>query len=122
MHKMQIYVATPYTHANPDVVAQRYDAAMDFVAWLLNNSPTVVPFSPILYCHPMAKVHKLPTDADYWWDFNRTIIDRSEGVYLLKMEGWELSYGIKKELEYCKRQSIHVQNWVPISPTNYQVE
>ena len=43
------YIASPYTHADPEVVAHRVSDTEKCVKAIIENYTDVVPFSPILY-------------------------------------------------------------------------
>ncbi len=98
------YVASPYSHPDADVREHRYNEAMRATAWLLRTDPNLIAFSPIVYCHPMARRHALPTDAQYWKAFNEGIMTLSDRIYFLRLPGWEDSIGFKMEHDWAMDQ------------------
>lgn len=96
-----IYVASPYTHDNPVVEIKRFLLTEQFCALQMRNCKPV--FSPIVYCHELAKKYKLPTDADYWWGFNETFLRRSDELCVLMLKDWQKSKGIELETEWWKQ-------------------
>jgi hypothetical protein len=93
-----IYLATPYTHADPTIVEKRYEEAMAYTHYLLERKRWV--YSPIVHCHELAKRHSLPTDFDYWRRYNYHILSRCDELYVLGIEGWRESKGVRAELEF----------------------
>jgi hypothetical protein len=97
-----IYIASPYTSVLPNknginVMQRRYEVVMEFVA----NNLEMPFFSPILYCHEMAKKYELPKTFGYWQKLNHHYIDISTEVWVLKMNGWEESKGVSDEIQYA---------------------
>ena len=92
-----IYLASPYSHDKATVRRQRYHLAQKCVGHLmLRNIPV---FSPIVHCHNVAISHKLPLDAEYWWNYNRQFLRRSNQLLILAIDGWRESAGVKQEAE-----------------------
>lgn len=93
-----IYVISPYSHSNPEIIEQRYIDTVNFVIYLAKKN--IVVFSPIVYCHNMAMIKSLPTDAKYWEIFNMEFMKKSKEAFLLNLHGIENSIGCKFELKY----------------------
>ena len=85
----------------------RYQEVMRYRAVLMNKRK--IAYSPIVDCHEMAKTHSLPRDINYWWEYNRMMIDRSNEFHLLTLEGWEESKGVMRELGYIKDSVFYAQ-------------
>lgn len=95
-----IYLASPYSHPDPTIVKTRVLLTMQCMAGLIANR--VHAWSPILHCHELAQVHSLPTDADFWWEWSKDFIRRSDGILVLKIPGWEESKGVKVESDFAR--------------------
>ena len=91
-----IYLASPYTHKDPEIVQARYEAVRKHTAWMLSQSIWV--YSPIVHCHDLAISHKLPTDSQFWQAYNFHMIDLADELQVLKLEGYEQSIGIMGEV------------------------
>ena len=93
-----IYLASPYTHDEMQVVAYRYNKTVAFVAANLSQHEFI--YSPIVYAHNIATAHKLPTNAEWWWSFNKTMIERCDVMWLLGLAGWDESKGVRQEVDF----------------------
>lgn len=96
-----IYLASPYSHPEPAVRQRRYEQTMAAQAYLLRRGEHV--YSPIVACHPMALAHDLPTDAEWWAEYNLDMLKRCSDVYVLCLFGWEDSKGVAQEIEWAKQ-------------------
>jgi Domain of unknown function (DUF1937) len=105
-----VYLASPYSHADPQVVQTRFKAAEVATAYLLKQS--IWTYSPIVHCHALAEAHNFPTDAKYWQKYNHTMIDGAKALLVLKLTGWEASKGVTEEIEYATLVGIPVSDFV----------
>lgn len=96
-----IYLASPYSHSDPLVRKTRYLLAMQCCAALINGGREFV-WSPIVHCHEMAEAYSLPTDAEFWKEYNFDFMRRADKMYILRIPGWDESKGIKMEIEFCE--------------------
>lgn len=107
-----IYLASPYTSPDQRLVEARFEAAEYFTAyWLRIGAPI---FSPIVYCHRMALIHKLPGDFAFWKEFNRKLLDRATDLWVLKLPGWEESLGVQSEIQMAKARNLPVAYHDPV--------
>lgn len=83
-----IYLASPYSHADPAVREARYRAACRATAALLKAG--LVVFSPIVHSHPLV-AFALPTGWDFWERIDRAYLARCDEVVVLMLDGWEES-------------------------------
>lgn len=100
------YIASPYSSADPEVRHARYLEVMKFVAWKLSQSIVPVPFSPILYCHELARAHAMPTDAHFWLTFNTTVMESASSIIVLCLPGWEQSVGVTMEIKWARENEV----------------
>lgn len=101
-----IYLASPYSHPDPAVVANRYEAAMNATALRIMAGDMV--WSAIVHCHELAQRYSLPTDAAFWREYNFNMLRASGAMYVLTLEGWEESLGVKAEIEYADRIKLPI--------------
>jgi hypothetical protein len=93
-----IYLASPYSHPLQEVVEKRHEEAMAYTHYLLERKRWV--YSPIVHCHELAKRHSLPTDFEYWKRYNYHALARCDELYVLGIEGWRESKGVRAEIEF----------------------
>jgi hypothetical protein len=101
-----IFVSSPYTHADPEKMEENYRTVSFYSSKLCSEG--VVAISPILYGHTAVKFHPMPTDWDFWKNFCLTILDKCVEIHVLKMPGWELSKGMKEEMEFARKRNIKI--------------
>ncbi len=94
-----IYLASPYTHANPIIREQRFRAACRATAALIKAGAVV--FSPIAHSHALAE-HGLPTDWRFWERFDRAYLARCDQLVVLMLEGWKASVGVQAEIAIAR--------------------
>ena len=59
-------------------------------------------FSPISKTHPIAERCGLPLDWAYWEKYDRIAIAHCKELWVLTLDGWESSVGVKAEMEIAK--------------------
>lgn len=103
-----IYLASPYSHIDPEVRQWRYETVRDFVAHHMQNAPMPI-YSPIVYGHYMAKEKGMPFHKDFWHRHNTSMLRRCEIFWGMKLPGWDESAGCKIELNMAENllMSIH---------------
>lgn len=115
-----IYIASPYTHSDPFVRAQRYRAARNFLAWCLERNRWA--YSPIVHLHELVIVQKLPTDAGFWRDYNEDMMSICAGIIVLCVPGWKESKGVTYELELSEKLVINGGHDAPLFAIEGAVE
>lgn len=114
-----IYLASPYSDPDPDVVESRHQTAMQAAVWFLRHKIWV--YSPIVHCHDLAKLHALPTSFDYWSSYNETMLCGADYLYILCIPGWEKSKGIRGEWQFATLNDIPIFYVLPVGPSGWQV-
>jgi hypothetical protein len=94
-----IYLASPYSHPDPDVREARYRAACLATASLLRAGQLV--FSPIAYSHWTAE-HGLPCTWSFWAMFDRWFLEHCDEVVVLMLDGWKASVGVQAEIRIAR--------------------
>lgn len=101
-----IYVASPYSHKDPRIEDHRFLMAETYVAAALKQGYAV--FSPIYYCHELARKYKLPGDAAFWKKFNNQMMRKADAVHVLQLMGWRESKGVQYELMMADELAIPI--------------
>lgn len=108
-----IYLATPYSHPDPAVRAWRFQQASAlwhnyFTACSTRTTSSTVIFSPIVYAHPVAVRHKMPTEHAFWARYCRRMLGLSNDLWVCQLDGWEESHGMNDEIDTAKLLGIPV--------------
>ncbi len=101
-----IYLASPYTDPDPDVMQHRFEAAERVTAQMLKDGEAV--YSPIVHCHELARRYDLPKDFDFWEKYNFRMLAVSCEVAVLRLDGWAESKGVGHEISIATRIGIPV--------------
>ena len=93
---MLVYLASPYSHPDPAVRFNRFQAVCRAAAKLMREGHQV--FSPIAHSHSVALFGDIGAGAhDFWWRQDEPWLRRADALYILKLDGWEQSEGIARE-------------------------
>lgn len=112
-----IYLASPYSHPDPDVREQRYRDACRATAALLRAGLTV--FSPIAHSHALVE-HGLPADWKFWERFDHAYLERCDLLVVLMLAGWKISVGVQAEIRIARelgKPVSYLEAEAPGSPT-----
>lgn len=90
-----IYLASPYSSSEPGLAAHRFHMTEYYVAKYMQQNFAI--FSPIVHCHALAENYNLPTDAQYWWGYNKAFLEKADELWVLRLLGWEESKGVRVE-------------------------
>jgi hypothetical protein len=101
------YLAVPYTHKNPKIIEKRFIIVNKIAAILMNEGYHI--FSPISHSHPIALAGKLPTQWEYWGQYDRAFLKCSKNLIVLKLDGWKKSTGVQAEIKIAKEYGIPIK-------------
>lgn len=101
-----IYLATPYNHPDPAVREERFNLACLAAATLMQNGVHL--FCPIAHTHPIALQGNLPCDWDYWQEYDRLMLNSCTELWIVQMDGWDQSEGIKGEIKIARELNKRV--------------
>jgi hypothetical protein len=101
-----IYVASPYSHPDPEICNNNFKEVTKFVSNLCSQG--IVAFSPITYGHTLIGFHELPSNWEYWEDFCFTFLKKCDKMIVYMMPGWELSKGVKEEIKFADNHKIKI--------------
>lgn len=91
------YLATPYSKY-PGGLEAAFIEACRATAKLIREGRRV--YSPIAHTHPVAIHGGIdPYDHGIWLPADAPFMDTAEGLIVVKMKGWEESYGISEEIK-----------------------
>lgn len=99
---VKIYLAAPYSDADPAVRKARVEATTRIAAFLMSKGHVV--FSPITHGHAVA-LHldfvKVKHDHDFWMGQCLPLLGCCDLLVVVPLPGWEKSRGIAAEREYA---------------------
>lgn len=101
-----VYLASPFSHANPIVREERFRRVCRHAAAMMKAGRVV--FSPIVHNHPVAKEHDLPRGWGFWSRMDEPFLRVADEVVVLQLPGWEISKGVQAEIALAKRLGIPV--------------
>jgi len=96
----KIYLATPYSHPDPAVRELRFQQVNKVAAILMSNGYLV--FSPISHTHPIAIAGDLPKGWEFWKEYDKSFIEWADEIYVLMLDGWQESTGVRAEIDLTK--------------------
>jgi nucleoside 2-deoxyribosyltransferase len=94
-----IYLASPYTHVDPAIRQQRFEAACRAAAALICRGQTV--FSPIAHSHAIC-AFGVPLDWRFWERLDRRYLEACDEMVVLMLDGWRESVGVKAEIAIAR--------------------
>jgi nucleoside 2-deoxyribosyltransferase len=106
-----VYLASPYSHPNQDVMHARYEKACKAAAALMLRGECV--FAPIAHSHRIGQVMGRSTDHEFWLKQDFAILSNCVHMVVLMLEGWNMSTGVREEIDYCIARGIPVSYMHP---------
>jgi Domain of unknown function (DUF1937) len=99
-----VYVAAPYSDPDPEVRIRRFEAVTRYAATLVAAGRIV--YSPLTHSHPIDLVlieRGVSCDSDFWVTFDEAFMAICTEIHVLKLDGWERSSGVNREINYFAR-------------------
>jgi hypothetical protein len=100
-----VYLASPYSHPDPLIKRQRFWRVTEAAALLTKElaSREVAFYVPIIMTHPMECVLQVDNQNlthEEWMQFDSIFWAKCDELWVLKLDGWEESSGVREEIEY----------------------
>ena len=102
-----VYLATPYSHPDPEIREWRFKRVNKVAARLMREGVNV--FSPISHTHPIAVAGDLPKGFDFWEQYDREILSHCTKMIVFRQEGWQLSAGVAAELSIAAELGLEIE-------------
>lgn len=106
-----IYLASPYSHSDPAVRAARFEAVCRAAAGLIRDGARI--FSPIAHSHPIAQYGLADTPFAYWQEMDEHMICACDELWVLTLDGWEQSVGVKHEIAFAEARGMPIRYLEP---------
>ncbi len=113
--KPLIYLAAPYSHPDPAVIAGRMSAFDALAAQMLLDGDHVV--SPLLF-HSLLGQHKVPGNWDFFEAYSLGLLDRCNQIVVIPLAGWSDSVGVQAEIEYARLSGLSL-SFLSAPPGSY---
>ena len=102
-----IYLACPYSHQHKNVRHLRHFLVTLVGDKLIQKGHHI--FSPITESH----MYQLHGDCGGSWDFwashDKLMLRKCDELWVLMLEGWDKSVGVKAEIEYAKTKQMKIK-------------
>lgn len=104
-----VYLANPYT-SYLGSRSEAFQRICQLSAKIMMENPDVSVFSPIAHSHSIETEADIePQDGDWWLERDFPILDKCDEMWVYKMPGWEISYGVGKEIERANKFGIPIK-------------
>ena len=113
-----IYLACPFRHADLRIQRKRC-AAVHYAAAQLSLQGQYV-FSPLTHNELLIDIIHDAVPGEHWMQFDLAILAHCQRLYVLKMEGWELSKGVAREISFAKEKQIAIAFVEPPAENLYE--
>lgn len=101
------YLACPYSHRSPTVMASRFNIANKVAGELIKMGYII--FSPISHTHPIALACDLPLGFVYWNKFDTAYISVSSVLFVILIDGWRRSIGVQNEMKIAQQLGVTIK-------------
>lgn len=102
-----IYLASPYTHPDPKVKAERFKKVCKLAANLMHQGETI--FSPIAHSHAIEIEDGRIESGAYWMKQDLPILRYAKKLIVYCLPGWLESRGVALEINFAKSLDIPVE-------------
>lgn len=102
-----IYLAAPYSHKDPRVVAERIKIFCHVDAKLHQHDVYTV--SPLLKELIRINIPRLPGDWHSWGNYSTELLQRCTSLYVIMLYGWRQSTGVQQEIIIAKNRRIPIE-------------
>jgi len=106
-----IYISSPYTHKDQHVIDLRIHQTENFIIWVMEKG--YYPISIPIQFHKLVKEKRLPIDNLYWENYYKNIIPKASEVFVLMLDGWDISVGIQNEIKQATDLEIRILFFKP---------
>ncbi|TQC47628.1 DUF1937 family protein [Rhodococcus sp. WS4] len=108
----KIFLACPYSHADPAVTHERFLAANEVAGHIVESGHAV--FSQVSMSHPVNLTFAGKDNAKIgalWRPVDPVFMDAMEELIILDLPGWDRSSGIRREIEFFESRGRRVSVW-----------
>lgn len=110
-----IYLASPFTSEDKNLEYKRYEQVVQVLAKLTLQGYAV--FSPIAHSYRAAKLLGLDGSWEFWQPVDIALLNRSDKLMVLCLEGWEDSVGVRAEIDHARERG---DNGIPVEYLDFR--
>ena len=105
-----VYLASTYSCREEKDAQKRHDELHNVMKVLLADEPLKTEkmiYSPVLYCQKIAEEIASPHHSEFWGEFNSSLLNKADEIYLLKSKDWWWCEGVMAEIRQameCKKK------------------
>ena len=107
-----IYLASPYSHEDPAVMAERAEAVAACAAHFVRAGEKL--YCPIAAWHWVALNHDLPKDWPTWRAVDFEFLRHCNEFWVLMLDGWKDSRGVTEEIDLAGHIGLPVRFVEPL--------
>lgn len=101
-----VYLASPYSKY-PKGREAAYIKACQRAASLMEHGYKI--FCPIAHSHAIETLGMdYQQDGDWWLAQDFAVLENCKALFVYTMEGWDTSYGVRKEIEFAQEKGIPI--------------
>ena len=100
-----VYLAIPYSSDDPKEIEYRVEMLCKIDSLLMKQGVFTV--SPV-FKHFTLKYRNLPGNWTYWEKYSKNLMSKCDALYIIKLNGWKNSEGIREEIAEAKRLCIPI--------------
>lgn len=101
------YLACPFRSADPFIQRKRCAACHYVTAQLFLKGKRV--FSPLTHNELLIDLIADALPGEHWMQFDLAILAACKTLYVLRMDGWELSKGVAREIAFARVNKIAIE-------------
>lgn len=102
---MFYYLASPYSHPDPNIRRERMRIAAGIAAEF--HAARITVYSPVVHGHILHATGILPADDSFWEPHNNAMLERSAGLIALDIQRAAAhSNGMARERLFAREQGI----------------
>lgn len=108
---MIVYLGSPYTHFDKAVEDERFRQICIVAGRLMQKGYHI--FCPIAMAHPINRAVNFGGHFDFWEAFDLAMLNVCNELWVVMLDGWDVSYGLAKEIAFMQRLNRPVYVIVP---------
>jgi len=108
-----IYLASPYSSADPAVEQARFVACCKAMADLLARGRHV--YSPIVHSHAICRETGMDPHWPGWYVHSAVMLTSSAALWVLTLPGWRESVGVTAEIEQARGMQLPIKYVDPVT-------